>query len=110
MGVHSQQGGRGSVAYRNRVLERTTMAQRPRTPAEQLTRRTTPTAAPVSPPPHFHLPNRADDSSWPEPDRVGRQEIEIVLDGEHISFTCSKIGALADLQATSDPEGLKGFY
>ena len=32
----------------------------------------------------FH---REDDQNWPEPDRVGRQELEIVLGDEHISFT-----------------------
>ena len=53
---------------------------------------------------------KEDDSSWPEPDRVGRQELEIVLGTEHISFTCSKIGALADIQSCKDPEGLRAFY
>lgn len=28
-----------------------------------------------------------DDSNWPEPDRVGKQELEIVIGGEHISFS-----------------------
>lgn len=51
-----------------------------------------------------------DDSKWPEPDRVGRQELEIVLGKEHISFTCSKIGTMAEMQATNDPEGLRAFY
>jgi protein mago nashi len=40
-----------------------------------------------------------DDSLWPQPDRVGRQELEIVLGDEHISFTTSKIGSLADVNA-----------
>lgn len=30
---------------------------------------------------------REDDKEWPEPDRVGRQELEIIFDDEHISFT-----------------------
>lgn len=30
---------------------------------------------------------REDDKNWPMPDRVGRQELEIVLNNEHISFT-----------------------
>ncbi len=30
---------------------------------------------------------REDDQVWPEPDQVGRQELEIVLGDEHISFT-----------------------
>lgn len=28
-----------------------------------------------------------DDETWPEPDRVGRQELEILYNDEHISFT-----------------------
>ena len=31
--------------------------------------------------------NREDDSNWPAPDRVGKQELEIVLGDEHISFS-----------------------
>ncbi|KAJ3321533.1 hypothetical protein HDV06_004069 [Boothiomyces sp. JEL0866] len=53
---------------------------------------------------------KEDDSQWPEPDRVGRQELEIVLGDEHISFTTSKIGSLADVQNSKDPEGLRVFY
>ena len=52
----------------------------------------------------------SDDAKWPEPDRGGRQELEIVLGKEHISFTCSKIGTMAEIQATKDPEGLRAFY
>merc|ERR1712223_1147535 len=32
-----------------------------------------------------------DDAIWPQPDRVGRQELEIVIGDEHISFTTCKI-------------------
>ncbi|EJD74216.1 mago nashi protein, variant [Loa loa] len=28
-----------------------------------------------------------DDATWPEPDRIGRQELEILHNDEHISFT-----------------------
>lgn len=38
-----------------------------------------------------------DDKLWPQPDRVGRQELEIVMGDEHISFTTSKIGSLIDV-------------
>ena len=41
-----------------------------------------------------------DDSSWPQPDRVGRQELEIVIGDEHISFTTSKIGSLVDVNGS----------
>mmetsp|Transcript_28732 Transcript_28732/g.92506 ORF Transcript_28732/g.92506 Transcript_28732/m.92506 type:complete len:138 (+) Transcript_28732:169-582(+) len=53
---------------------------------------------------------REDDNNWPEPDRVGRQELEIRLNDEHIHFTCSKIGSLLDVQDSRDPEGLRIFY
>ena len=33
--------------------------------------------------------SREDDSNWPHADKVGRQELEIVLGDEHISFTVS---------------------
>lgn len=32
---------------------------------------------------------KEDDKHWPPPDRVGRQELEIKVDREHISFTVS---------------------
>ncbi|CAB4269586.1 unnamed protein product [Prunus armeniaca] len=51
-----------------------------------------------------------DDVNWPEPDRVGRQELEIVMGNEHISFPTSKIGSLVDVQSSKDPEGLRIFY
>merc|ERR1712168_1730839 len=48
-----------------------------------------------------------DDNMWPAPDRVGRQELEIVIGDEHISFTTSKIGSLVDVNQSKDPEGLR---
>lgn len=53
---------------------------------------------------------KEDDSSWPEPDRVGRQELEIVMGNEHVSFLTAKIGSLLDVQSSKDPEGLRIFY
>ena len=41
---------------------------------------------------------KEDDADWPEPDRVGRQELEVISNGEHISFTCAKIGSLLDVR------------
>ena len=41
-----------------------------------------------------------DDALWPQPDRVGRQELEIVIGDEHISFTTAKIGSLVDVNAS----------
>ncbi|VDN41208.1 unnamed protein product [Gongylonema pulchrum] len=51
-----------------------------------------------------------DDAAWPEPDRVGRQELEILHNDEHISFTTSKIGSAADVNKSRDPDGLRSFY
>lgn len=53
---------------------------------------------------------KEDDNFWPRPDRNGRQELEIVVDTEHICFNLSKIGSLSDVQASEDPEGLRVFY
>lgn len=53
---------------------------------------------------------KEDDNNWPQPDRVGRQELEIVMGNEHICFTTSKIGSLVDVQSSNDPEGLRIFY
>ncbi|KAG8132422.1 hypothetical protein E2320_010276 [Naja naja] len=50
---------------------------------------------------------KEDDALWPPPDRVGRQELEIVIGDEHISFTTSKIGSLIDVNQSKDPEGLR---
>lgn len=30
---------------------------------------------------------KEDDQNWPAPDRVGKQELEIKIDNDHISFT-----------------------
>lgn len=51
-----------------------------------------------------------DDRLWPLPDKVGRQELEVIVGEEHIRFTTSKLGSLLDVQDSQDPEGLKVFY
>ncbi|KAJ3195790.1 hypothetical protein HK101_011045 [Irineochytrium annulatum] len=53
---------------------------------------------------------KEDDKIWPMPGRDGRQELEIVMGEEHISFTTAKIGSLIDVQGSKDPEGLRVFY
>lgn len=50
------------------------------------------------------------DEKWPMPDKGGKQELEIILDNEHISFHTAKIGSLLDVQQSQDPEGLRDFY
>eukprot|EP01038_Epipyxis_sp_PR26KG_P005080 gene5080-7087_t len=51
-----------------------------------------------------------DDHNWPPPDKIGRQELEIKMDKDHISFTSSKIGSLLNVQESGDPEGFRIFY
>jgi protein mago nashi len=51
-----------------------------------------------------------DDATWPEPDRVGKQELEIVLGEQHLFFETAKIGSLIDVESSQDPRGLKIFY
>jgi Mago nashi protein len=53
---------------------------------------------------------KEDDSNWPVPDRVGRQELEIMLGNDHISFTTTKLGSLMQVQQSKDPDGLRIFY
>lgn len=55
-------------------------------------------------------PYREDDKDWPQPDKVGRQELEIVLGNEHISFTTSKFGSFSEVRSSKDPDGLTVFY
>ncbi|KAF8694777.1 hypothetical protein HU200_037868 [Digitaria exilis] len=53
---------------------------------------------------------KEDDRNWPVPDRDGKQELEIVMGNQHISFITSKIGSLINVQSSHDPEGLRIFY
>jgi len=53
---------------------------------------------------------KGDDSKWPAPNRDGKQELEIKLDREHISFTSAKIGSLMNVQDSEDPEGYRNYY
>lgn len=53
---------------------------------------------------------KENDALWPAPDRVGRQELEILIGDEHISFTTAKIGSLLEINASRDPDGLRAFY
>lgn len=53
---------------------------------------------------------KEDDAKWPPRNSFGRQELEVRLGDEHISFETSKIGSLVDVQDSDDPEGLRVFY
>jgi hypothetical protein len=77
--------------------------------------------------------HREDDVSWPKKNIVGRQELEVRIDKEHISFEVrypcilvpldqgesggsladcqtAKIGSLVDVNESQDAEGLRVFY
>ncbi|PVI08482.1 Mago nashi protein [Periconia macrospinosa] len=53
---------------------------------------------------------KEDDTKWPQKNKDGRQELEIRIGNEHISFETAKIGSLQDVQESSDPDGLRVFY
>jgi protein mago nashi len=53
---------------------------------------------------------KEDDSKWPQKNKDGRQELEIRLGNDHISFETAKIGSLVDVTESQDPEGLRVFY
>lgn len=38
-----------------------------------------------------------DDTQWPEPNKDGRQELELILNGEHHHLVTCKIGCMADI-------------
>ncbi|KAG9253504.1 Mago nashi protein [Emericellopsis atlantica] len=53
---------------------------------------------------------KEDDAKWPQKNKDGRQELEIRLGSDHISFETAKIGSLVDVTESADPEGLRVFY
>ncbi|KAF5348328.1 hypothetical protein D9756_010492 [Leucocoprinus leucothites] len=53
---------------------------------------------------------KEDDANWPKKNIVGKQELEIRVGNDHISFETAKIGSLVDIQDSEDPEGLRVFY
>ncbi|KAI9734895.1 MAG: Protein mago nashi [Cirrosporium novae-zelandiae] len=53
---------------------------------------------------------KEDDAKWPQKNKDGRQELEIRMGNEHISFETAKIGSLVDVTESADPEGLRVFY
>ena len=53
---------------------------------------------------------KEDDAKWPQKNKDGRQELEIRLGNDHISFETAKIGSLVDVTESEDPEGLRVFY
>lgn len=50
------------------------------------------------------------DRDWPEPNRNGKQELEIRLGNQHLEFETAKLGALSEIQESDDAEGLRVFH
>ncbi|KAK3938816.1 Mago nashi protein [Diplogelasinospora grovesii] len=53
---------------------------------------------------------KEDDAKWPTKNKDGKQELEIRVGNEHISFETAKIGSINDVTESADPEGLRVFY
>jgi len=53
---------------------------------------------------------KENDKTWPKPDEVGRQELEVVIANQHISFVTAKIGSVSEIEDAKDSDGLKLFY
>ena len=52
-----------------------------------------------------------DDSEWPAPDVVGRQELEVRSGGEHVRFVLAKIGSMAEMEGRGEAgEGMKALH
>ena len=52
----------------------------------------------------------ATDDAWPEPNNVGKQELEIALGDNKLTFETAKIGSLNDVKDSEDPESLRILY
>ncbi|KAI9713792.1 MAG: hypothetical protein M1820_000522 [Bogoriella megaspora] len=53
---------------------------------------------------------KEDDTKWPQKNKDGRQELEIVIGREHVSFETSKLNSMTDVTDSEDPDGLRVFY
>ncbi|KAI9800339.1 MAG: Protein mago nashi [Sarcosagium campestre] len=53
---------------------------------------------------------KEDDAKWPQRNKDGKQELEIKMGNQHVSFETAKIGSLVDVTESADPEGLRVFY
>ena len=53
---------------------------------------------------------REDDTRWPKSNKVGRQELEIIIGNDHKHFETSKFGSYAEVKACEDPDGLTIFW
>jgi protein mago nashi len=51
-----------------------------------------------------------DDGKWPEPQPDAKQELEVILGDQHISFSTVPIGSSLEIKAAEDPKGLQAFH
>ncbi len=50
-------------------------------------------------------------AQWPQPDKSGKQELELRLDGEDVvNLEVAKIGTLGEINSSDDPAGLRIFH
>merc|ERR1712124_223168 len=52
---------------------------------------------------------KEDDVNWPAPDRLGRQELEVIIGNDHISFCTTKFGSLLDVECSKTPRVFEYF-
>lgn len=43
------------------------------------------------------------DKKWPKPDKIGKQELNIRIGSQEVTYKTSKIGSSAEVQKTEDP-------
>jgi len=54
---------------------------------------------------------REEDKDWPQPNRDGKQNLEIHVEGKRYCYVTCKLGTLSEVEKCSkDPEALKAFY
>jgi protein mago nashi len=53
---------------------------------------------------------KQDDTDWPRPGPIGRQELEITLNSEKINFQTTKISSFAEVQESRDSQGMRILY
>lgn len=52
----------------------------------------------------------SNDESWPQPDRNGRQELEVHLGNTYMSFVTNKITSMTSIESYADSKDLSNFY
>lgn len=53
---------------------------------------------------------QVDSKDWPEPNQVGKQELQVFINGKMAHFKTCKFGSFADIQNSADPLGIPIFH